>query len=154
MLTARAEEDSAIKGLDSGADDYVSKPFSPRELVSRINALLRRAQTAEAEEPIHAGSLVMDPMSRTVSINNKPVNLGPTEYRLLEFFVTHQNRAYTRNQLLNNVWGSNVYIDERTIDVHIRRLRKALSIDDYEQTVQTVRGFGYRFSIATNPPQN
>lgn len=146
MLTAKAEEDSTIKGLDAGADDYISKPFSPRELVARINTLLRRTDQGQSESALVAGALVMDPVSRNLTIGDKLISLGPTEYRLLEFFLNHQNRAYTREQLLNNVWGANVYIDERTIDVHIRRLRKAISVQGYDSCVQTVRGFGYRFS--------
>lgn len=146
MLTAKAEEENTVRGLDTGADDYIAKPFSPRELASRIKALLRRAQPESAEDLIQVADLSIDPVSRRVSIRDQVISLGPTEYRLLEFFMTHQDRAFTREQLLNNVWGSNVYIDERTIDVHIRRLRKALSIEGYEDTIQTVRGFGYRFS--------
>lgn len=147
MLTAKAEEDNAVRGLDAGADDYVSKPFSPRELASRIRALVRRTQPESSEDVIRMADLAIDPISRRASINDKAVTLGPTEYRLLEFFMSHPDRAFTREQLLNKVWGPNVYIDERTIDVHIRRLRKALSIDGYENSIQTVRGFGYRFSM-------
>jgi two-component system, OmpR family, phosphate regulon response regulator PhoB len=146
MLTAKAEEENAVRGLDTGADDYVSKPFSPRELASRIKALIRRTLPETSDDCIQAANLTLDPVSRRVAIGEERVALGPTEYRLLEFFMTHPDRAFTREQLLNKVWGSNVYIDERTIDVHIRRLRKALSIDGYENTIQTVRGFGYRFS--------
>jgi len=146
MLTAKAEEENLVKGLDTGADDYISKPFSPRELVARIRAIFRRVEAESNDAPISIGDLVMDPAARAVTIAGEPVNLGPTEYRLLEFFLFHQNRAYTRDQLLNNVWGSNVYIDERTIDVHIRRLRKALAPHGYDNCVQTVRGFGYRFT--------
>lgn len=146
MLTAKAEEDNTVRGLDTGADDYISKPFSPRELASRIKALIRRTQPETAEESIRFADLSIDPVSRRVSIKDQVISLGPTEYRLLEFFMTHPDRAFTREQLLNKVWGSNVYIDERTIDVHIRRLRKALSVEGYENTIQTVRGFGYRFS--------
>lgn len=146
MLTAKTEEDNTVKGLDSGADDYVSKPFSPRELVARINTLMRRTDTESSENALIAGDLVMDLVGRSVSIGGETISLGPTEYRLLEFFLTHQNRAYTREQLLNNVWGANVYIDERTIDVHIRRLRKELTPKGYDSCIQTVRGFGYRFS--------
>ena len=146
MLTAKAEEDSTVAGLNSGADDYIRKPFSPRELIARINTLLRRTETASVESPLVANELVMDPIGRTVSLKGENLPIGPTEYRLLEFFLQHQNRAYTRDQLLNNVWGSNVYIDERTIDVHIRRLRKELSTGGYDGCIQTVRGFGYRFS--------
>ncbi len=147
MLTAKAEEDNAVRGLDTGADDYISKPFSPRELASRIKALIRRAEPRTSDSPIQVAELKLDPISRRVAIKDELVSLGPTEYRLLEFFMTHPDRAFTREQLLNKVWGPNVYIDERTIDVHIRRLRKALSIDGYENAIQTVRGFGYRFSM-------
>lgn len=146
MLTAKAEEDNAVKGLDTGADDYISKPFSPRELASRIKALMRRTQPATSEDLLRMADLTIDPVSRRVTIGEQPIALGPTEYRLLEFFMGNPDRAFTREQLLNKVWGPNVYIDERTIDVHIRRLRKALSIENYENTIQTVRGFGYRFS--------
>ncbi len=146
MLTAKAEEENAIRGLDVGADDYISKPFSPRELASRIKALIRRSTPIVSEELLIAGELILDPVGRLASVKGQNVSLGPTEYKMLEFFMMHPNRAYTREQLLNNVWGANVYIDERTIDVHIRRLRKALSIDGYENIIQTVRGFGYRFS--------
>ena len=148
MLTAKAEEESSVRGLDSGADDYMTKPFSPRELVARIKSLLRRVGGTSESGPIMVGELMMDPVARVVTIAGETVSIGPTEYRLLEFFLTHQNRAYTRDQLLNNVWGANVYIDERTIDVHIRRLRKALAPHGYDGCVQTVRGFGYRFSAA------
>lgn len=146
MLTAKTETESLVKGLDTGADDYLTKPFSPRELISRIKAILRRADQDGGQGPVKVGDLTLDPEARLVTVSNNPVSLGPTEYRLLEFFVNHQNRAYTRDQLLNNVWGSNVYIDERTIDVHIRRLRKALTPHGFESHIQTVRGFGYRFT--------
>ena len=147
MLTAKADEENLVKGLDTGADDYISKPFSPRELVARIKTILRRVDSEGGETPLVIGDMVMDPMARSVSISDELVELGPTEYRLLEFFLSHKNRAYTRDQLLNNVWGSNVYIEERTIDVHIRRLRKALAPHGYDHCVQTVRGFGYRFTV-------
>lgn len=146
MLTAKAEEENLIRGLDAGADDYICKPFSPRELVARIKTIMRRVDTDGGEAPVVVGEMLMNPVARSVSISGVPVTLGPTEYKLLEFFLSNQNRAYTRDQLLNNVWGSNVYIDERTIDVHIRRLRKALAQQGYDKCVQTVRGFGYRFS--------
>ena len=146
MLTAKTETESLVQGLETGADDYISKPFSPRELVARIKAILRRVDDSEDQGPIQISDMVMDSTARLVTIAGKPVSLGPTEYKLLEFFLHHQNRAYTRDQLLNNIWGSNVYIDERTIDVHIRRLRKALAVHGYDAYVQTVRGFGYRFT--------
>ena len=146
MLTAKAEEDSKIYGLDSGADDYISKPFSPRELVSRVKAVLRRVGREDLAEPISVGELVFDPLNHRVTIAGQSLNLGPTEYRLLQFFLTHQERVYSRDQILDYVWGSNVYLDERTVDVHIRRLRKAISVAGHENYVQTVRGTGYRFS--------
>ena len=146
MLTAKTAEDSKISGLDAGADDYISKPFSPRELMSRVKAVLRRIDRNELKEPITVGELIFDPIGHRVSIANEPINLGPTEYRLLQFFLTHQERVYSRDQILDYVWGGNVYLDERTVDVHIRRLRKAISVAGHENYVQTVRGAGYRFS--------
>lgn len=146
MLTAKAEEDSKISGLDSGADDYIAKPFSPRELISRVKAVLRRIGREDLKEPITVDQLLFDPISHRVSIGDQAINLGPTEYRLLQFFITHQERVYSRNQILDYVWGSNVYLDERTVDVHIRRLRKAISVAGHDNYVQTVRGAGYRFS--------
>ncbi|MBK8287768.1 MAG: phosphate regulon transcriptional regulator PhoB [Cellvibrionales bacterium] len=146
MLTAKGEEDNRIQGLDAGADDYITKPFSTRELTARVQAVLRRSSTTENEEPLIAGSLTMDRVSRRALGDGKPVELGPTEYRLLEFFMSHPERAYTRAQLLDHVWGGNVYIDERTVDVHIRRLRKALEPSNNDALIQTVRGTGYRFS--------
>ena len=147
MLTAKAEEGGKVAGLDSGADDYVSKPFSPRELVARIKAVLRRVSEDEVKEIIEAGSLRFDPISHLVTIAGEEITLGPTEYRLLHFFLKHQNRVFSRDQILDFVWGANVYLDERTIDVHIRRLRKAIAVAGCDKYVQTVRGAGYRFSI-------
>ena len=146
MLTAKAEEDSKISGLDAGADDFIPKPFSPRELISRVKAVLRRVGREELQEPISIGQLVFDPIGHRVSIADQAINLGPTEYRLLQFFLTHQERVYSRDQILDYVWGGNVYLDERTVDVYIRRLRKAISVAGHENYVQTVRGAGYRFS--------
>ena len=149
LLTAKTSEDSKITGLDSGADDFISKPFSPKELVSRIRAVIRRSTVTEPSEPIKVGEMLFDPESHRVSICNEPVDIGPTEYRMLQFFLTHQERVYSRDQILDHVWGANIYLDERTVDVHIRRLRKAISVAGHEKYVQTVRGAGYRFSTRT-----
>jgi two-component system phosphate regulon response regulator PhoB len=146
MLTARAEEGDKVAGLEGGADDYITKPFSPRELLARINAVLRRTAPIEGTERIDIEGLVLDQSSQRVSSGERTVALGPTEYRMLAFFMTHPERVYTREQLLDRVWGGNVYVEERTIDVHIRRLRKALEDFGYDRLIQTVRGSGYRFS--------
>jgi two-component system phosphate regulon response regulator PhoB len=146
MLTARAEEGDKVAGLEGGADDYITKPFSPRELLARINAVLRRTTAVEGAERIDIEGLVLDQSSQRVTTGDKTVALGPTEYRMLAFFMTHAERVYTREQLLDRVWGGNVYVEERTIDVHIRRLRKALEEFGYDRLIQTVRGSGYRFS--------
>lgn len=146
MLTARAMEQDKVTGLDSGADDYVTKPFSARELVARIHAVLRRGPAGTASDTLSVDGLVIDQASHRVSVDERTVSLGPTEYRLLQFFATHPDRVFTRAQLLDRVWGGNVYVEERTIDVHIRRLRKALEGFGYDRFVQTVRGSGYRFS--------
>ena len=154
MLTARTDEDDRVNGLEAGADDYILKPFSPRELVARVRALLRRTNALIDDVPVSAGKLKLDRQAQTASINGQQLTLGPLEYRLLEFFVLHPNRVFSRSQLLDRVWGGNVYIDERTVDVHIRRVRKALSVDDQEQMIQTVRGAGYRFSPADAPKES
>jgi len=154
MLTAKAEEGNRVQGLEGGADDYVSKPFSPRELVARIRALLRRIAPEEEEQMLEFDGLRLDPLAHRVYASERPLDMGPTEFRLLHFLMNHPERAYSRAQLLDHVWGANVYIDERTVDVHIRRLRKALEpaspgATDYGQFIQTVRGTGYRFSVQT-----
>ncbi|MFN3881710.1 MAG: phosphate regulon transcriptional regulator PhoB [Nitrincola lacisaponensis] len=145
MLTAKAEEDNKIQGLEVGVDDYITKPFSPRELVARLKTVLRRTTPKGIEEPVTVDDLTLDPVSHRVLSEEAPVDLGPTEFRLLQFFMTHQDRAYSRSQLLDMVWGGNVYVEERTVDVHIRRLRKALG-ERHDYLIQTVRGTGYRFS--------
>lgn len=146
MLTARGEEEDKIRGLEVGADDYITKPFSPKELIARIKAVLRRAMPTALEELIDVKGLILDPVSHRVSLNDSPVAIGPTEFKLLHFFMTHAERVYSREQLLDHVWGTNVYVEDRTVDVHIRRLRKAIGGDGHENFVQTVRGAGYRFS--------
>ncbi len=146
MLTARSEEDSKVHGLESGADDYVTKPFSVRELKSRIKAVLRRQQPHLVEETLTCGALQLDPVSRRVSINDEAIKIGPTEYRLLAFFMSHPERVYSRDQLLDRVWGGDVYLDDRTVDVHVLRLRKLLKPHGLNTLIETVRGSGYRFA--------
>lgn len=148
MLTARTEEDSKVTGLESGADDYVTKPFSIRELVSRIKAVLRRRSPSLLEQQITHGDLVMDVLSQRVSVQEAEVSLGPTEYKLLEFFMRNPDRVFSREQLLNRVWGSTVYVEDRTVDVHILRLRKALKPVGVSHLINTVRGSGYRLAKA------
>ena len=145
MLTAKSEESDKIMGLESGADDYITKPFSPKELVARIKALLRRACPQEDMEVVNYGFLNLNPMTHKVKDNEDNINLGPTEFKLLHFFMTHPERVYSRAQLLDFVWGRNVYVEERTVDVHILRLRKSLKSETSEY-IQTIRGSGYRFS--------
>jgi two-component system phosphate regulon response regulator PhoB len=146
MVSARGEEEDRVKGLDTGADDYIAKPFSPREMVARVNAVLRRIKTDEVAAEIEIGGLRMDNVGHRVSIGGRQVEIAPTEYRLLHFFMTHPDRAYSRSQLLDQVWGDQVYVEERTVDVHVRRLRKALEPSGHDRLLQTVRGVGYRFS--------
>ncbi|MCG2633815.1 MAG: phosphate regulon transcriptional regulator PhoB [Gammaproteobacteria bacterium] len=147
MLTAKGEEADKVKGLESGADDYLTKPFSPRELIARIKAVLRRTAPHATDETVNLGGLTLDPGRHRVNSPTGELRLGPTEFRLLHFFMTHPERAYSRSQLLDMVWGQNVYIEDRTVDVHIRRLREALSGSGHDRLVQTVRGTGYRFSV-------
>ena len=146
MLTARGEEEDRVRGLEVGADDYITKPFSPKELVARIKAVMRRISPMAVEEVIDMQGLTLDPSSHRVMAGENPLDMGPTEFKLLHFFMTHPERVYSREQLLNHVWGTNVYVEDRTVDVHIRRLRKALEHTGHDRMVQTVRGTGYRFS--------
>jgi two-component system phosphate regulon response regulator PhoB len=146
MLTAKAEEQDKISGLEGGADDYITKPFSPRELLARIQAVLRRSGPSGGEDVVEIPGLKIDDSSHRVSAGEREIALGPTEYRLLHFFMTHAERVFSRGQLLDRVWGGNTYVEERTVDVHIRRLRRALEPFFLDGHVQTVRGAGYRFS--------
>ena len=146
MLTARAEEGDKVTGLESGADDYVTKPFSPRELIARINAVLRRTGASGLDHMVEFEALKLDQQGQRITVDGQTVPLGPTEYRMLEFFMTHPERVFSRDQLLDRLWGGNVYVEERTIDVHVRRLRKSLETFGLDRFVQTVRGSGYRFS--------
>lgn len=146
LLTARGTDTDKETGLNQGADDYLTKPFSPRELVARINALLRRRAPQKTEEMIDIDGLILDPVQRRVSAAGTDIALGPTEFKLLHFFMTHPERVYSRRQLLDMVWGDHVFVEERTVDVHIRRLRRALEKTEYVRFIQTVRSAGYRFS--------
>ncbi|MCK0510067.1 phosphate regulon transcriptional regulator PhoB [Aromatoleum buckelii] len=147
MLTARGEEQDKVAGLESGADDYITKPFSPRELAARITAVLRRRAPQTTEDAVEAGGLRLDPATHRVGCGDRPVALGPTEFRLLHFFMTHPERVHSRAQLLDKVWGDHVFVEDRTVDVHVRRLRAALEPSGHDQLIQTVRGSGYRFSL-------
>lgn len=146
MLTARSEEEDKVRGLEVGADDYITKPFSPKELMARMRAVFRRVSPTSLDEPLEVDGLKLDPVSHRVTANGEPLVMGPTEFRLLHFFMTHQDRVYSREQLLDHVWGTNVFVEDRTVDVHIRRLRKAIGMHNHDRFIQTVRGVGYRFS--------
>jgi two-component system, OmpR family, phosphate regulon response regulator PhoB len=148
MLTARGEENDRVGGLEAGVDDYVVKPFSSRELLARIRAVMRRSRDDDEDGSVVVGALRIDGTAHRVYAHNEPIQIGPTEYRLLHFFMTHPERVYTRTQLLDHVWGGSVYVEERTVDVHIRRLRKTLEPAQLDNMVQTVRGSGYRFSAS------
>lgn len=149
MLTARTDEQDRVTGLEIGADDYMVKPFSPRELIARIKAVLRRRKPQLTEDKIDVNGLVLDPVTHRVTAAGYSLNIGPTEFRLLHFFMTHPERVHSRSQLLDKVWGDHVFVEERTVDVHIRRLRSVLESTNHDSLIQTVRGSGYRFSTNT-----
>lgn len=147
LLTARGEEEDKVRGLEIGADDYITKPFSPKELIARIKAVLRRSGKNIAEEILQVSNITLDVNKHRVTIDGKVIIISPTEFKLMHFFMTHQDNVYSRTQLLDQVWGRSAYIEERTVDVHIRRLRKILKDYNKDELIQTVRGFGYRFSV-------
>lgn len=147
MLTARSDEQDKIQGLEAGADDYITKPFSPREMLARIKAVLRRRAPQMTDDAVEVKGLRLDPATHRVLGNGGTIDLGPTEFRLLHFFMTHAERVHSRTQLLDQVWGDHVFVEERTVDVHIRRLRSALEATGHDSLIQTVRGTGYRFSV-------
>jgi two-component system phosphate regulon response regulator PhoB len=146
MLTAKGEETDKVRGLDTGVDDYMTKPFSTKELLARLRAVLRRYTADTQQGVIEVGGLVLDPDTYRVTANDQTIEISPTEFKLLHFFITHPERVYSRAQLLDHVWGQNIYVEERTVDVHIRRLRKTLEPFGYDKYIQTVRSVGYRFS--------
>ena len=147
MLTAKGEEADKVKALDIGSDDYITKPFSTKELLARIRAVIRRTSNKEAMDIVEIPGLRLDPETCRVTANDENVNISPTEFKLLHFFIRHPEKVYNRTQLLDQVWGQNVYVEERTVDVHIRRLRKTLEPYGFDKCIQTVRSFGYRFSL-------
>jgi two-component system phosphate regulon response regulator PhoB len=153
LLTAKSDENDKLKGFDAGVDDYVVKPFSPRELLARIKAVLRRGAKEDKNDNLMAGHLCLDRAAKKVKIAEEDLSLGPIEFRLLEFFMLNPDRVYSREQLLDRVWGGNVYVEDRTVDVHIRRLRKNISILNHDSLIQTVRGAGYRFSAENFKPE-
>jgi two-component system phosphate regulon response regulator PhoB len=147
MLTARSAESDRVSGLDAGADDYVVKPFSPRELMSRVRAVFRRKAPQHAGEPMTYGPLTIDPVRHEVSVSGKAIKMGLAEFKLLKFLIGHPDRVFSRTQLLDSVWGDHVFIEERTVDVHVLRLRKALQLANAQHLIQTIRGMGYRLSL-------
>jgi two-component system, OmpR family, phosphate regulon response regulator PhoB len=149
LLTARGEEEDKIRGLEIGADDYITKPFSPKEMIARIKAVMRRSGKLSESGHLNVGDLTLDAEQHRLTISGQTLDVSPTEFRLMQFFMTNPDKVYSRTHLLDQVWGRSVYIEERTVDVHIRRLRKILAEHGREELIQTVRGFGYRFSLAS-----